>query len=146
MLVLLWEPCNGRWQLQRVGAVGFRCENSSNPDPDRPECGTPEALLEPLRGWTGQREILRPQPGALASVEVTSPVTLDPHQLLHNDCSVVMPDGLLFSVPSVLPDGAFNLEIGGRLAADLFQQISIRFDALGDLTSWERCCFRPAAA
>lgn len=57
-----------------------------------------------------------------------------------------MPDGLLFSVPSVLPEGAFNLETGGRLAADLFQQISIRFDALGDLTSWERCCFRPAAA
>ena len=146
MLVLLWEPLNGRWQLQRVGAVDFRCQNSSNPEPDRPECGTPEALLQPLRGWTGQREILRPQPGAQASVEYASPVTLDPHQLLHNDCSAVMPDGLVFSVPSVLPEAAFSLEIGGRLAAELFQQISIHFDALGHLTRWERCCFRPAAA
>ena len=146
MLVLLWEPLNGRWQLQRVGAVGFRCQNSSNPEPDRPECGTPEALLQPLRGWTGQREILRPQPGALVSVEVTSPLTFDPHQLLHNDCSAVMPDCLVFSVPSVLPEAAFSLEIGGRLAAELFQQISIHFDALGHLISWERCCFRPAAA
>ena len=146
MLVLLWEPLNGRWQLQRVGAVGFRCQNSSNPEPDRPECGTPEALLQPLRGWTGQREILRPQPGALVSVEVTSPLTFDPHQLLHNDCSAVMPDGLVFSVPSVLPEAAFSLEIGGLLAAELFQQINIHFDALGHLISWKRCCFRPAAA
>ena len=146
MLVLLWEPLNGRWQLQRVGAVDFRCQNSSNPEPDRPECGTPEALLQPLRDWTGQREILRPQPGALVSVEVTSPLTFDPHQLLHNDCSAVMPDGLVFSVPSVLPEAAFSLEIGGRLAAELFQQITIRFDALGHLTRWERCCFRPVTA
>ena len=30
MLVLLWEPLDGNWRLQRVGAVGFRCLNSTD--------------------------------------------------------------------------------------------------------------------
>ena len=39
MLVLRWEPLDGRWLLQRVGSVGFRCLNSSDSEPDRPACG-----------------------------------------------------------------------------------------------------------
>ena len=34
MLVLLWEPLDGCWRLQRVGAVGFRCLNSPDPESD----------------------------------------------------------------------------------------------------------------
>ena len=70
----------------------------------------------------------------------------DPSQLLHNDCSAVMPDGLVFSVPSELPSEPFSLEIGCRLAASLFQQVSIHFAASGQLVAWERRCFQPAAA
>ena len=52
----------------------------------------------------------------------------------------------MFSVPSELPSAPFSLEIGGRLGADLFQQISIHFDASGQLMAWERRCFQPDSA
>ena len=70
----------------------------------------------------------------------------EPSQLLNNDCSAVMPDGLVFSVPSDLPSAPFSLEIGGRLGAALFQQISIHFDPSGQLMAWERRCFQPDLA
>ena len=53
-----------------------------------------------------------------------------------------MPDGLVFSVPEELPGGAFQLEIGGLLSAELFQQISIQVDADGRLITWERRRFQ----
>ena len=146
MLVLLWEPLDGNWLLQRVGAVGFRCLNSPDPEPDRPACGTPEALLAPVQGWSGERQMLRPQAGVNGKPEDAAPMLFDPSQLLHNDCSAVMPDGLVFSVPSEIPNQPFSLEIGGRLGAALFQQISIHFDASSQLMAWERRRFRPAAA
>ena len=144
MLVLLWEPRNGRWRLQRVGAVGFRCRLSPDPEPARPACGTPEALLDLVKGWSGERQTLRPQLGVNAEAEDAAPVVFDAHQFLHNDCSAVMPDGLVFSVPSEIPAEPFSLEIAGRLGAELFQQVSIHFDASGQLLAWERRCFRPA--
>ena len=81
-----------------------------------------------------------------AQVEHAAPVVFDPSQLLHNACSAVMPDGLVFSVPSEIPEQPFSLEIGGRLGAALFQQISIHFDSSGQLMAWERRCFRPDLA
>ena len=57
-----------------------------------------------------------------------------------------MPDGLVFSVPSEIPNEPFSLEIGGRLSPALFQQISIHFDVSGQLKAWERQRFRPVAA
>ena len=146
MLVLLWEPFDGLWRLQRVGAVGFRCLNSTDPEPDRPTCRTPEALLAPVQGWSGERQVLRPQAGVNGQAEEAAPLVFDPSQLLHNDCSAVMPDGLVFSVPSELPSETFSLEIGGRLGAALFQQISIHFDPSGQLRAWERRCFQPDLA
>ena len=146
MLVLLWEPLDCRWRLQRVGAVGFRCLNSSDREPDRPACGTPEALLAAVQGWSGERQMLRPQAGVNGQAEDAAPMVFEPSQLLQNDCSVVMPDGLVFSVPSEIPEQPFSLEIGGRLGAALFQQISIHFDGSGQLMAWERRRFQPAAA
>ena len=58
----------------------------------------------------------------------------------------MLSDGLVFSVPEQVPEGAFQLQIGARLAADLFQQISILFDAEGRLTAWERRRFQPQPA
>ena len=90
--------------------------------------------------------MLRPQAGVNGKPEDAAPMLFDPSQLLHNDCSAVMPDGLVFSVPSELPSEPFSLEIGGCLGDALFQQISIHFDASGQLMAWERRRFRPAAA
>ena len=145
MLVLLWEPFDGRWRLQRVGAVGFRCLNSSNPESDRPACETTGALLAPMLGWSGERHTLRPQPGVNGQAENAAPTVFEPSQLLHNDCSAAMPDGLVFSVPSEISEQTFSLEIGGHLSAELFQQISIHFDASGKLRAWERRLFRKGA-
>ena len=57
-----------------------------------------------------------------------------------------MSDGLVFSVPSEIPQQPFSLEIGARLGVALFQQISIHFDASGQLMAWERRRFWPDAA
>ncbi|WP_255476987.1 hypothetical protein [Synechococcus sp. A15-60] len=145
MLVLLWEPHDDAWRLQAVGAVAFRCRDAADLEPERPTCGTPEALLEPLRGWSGYAESLRPQPGVMARASDPQSVVFEPDQLLRHDCSAVMPDGLAFSVPECLPDAAFTLEIGARLGADRFQHVSIRFDADGRLLRWDRSSFQPAS-
>ena len=146
MLVLLWEALDGRWRLQRIGAVGFRCLNCSDPEPERAACATAEALLAPMQGWRGERQILRPQAGVNGQAATAAPLVFEPSQLLRNDCSAAMPDGLVFSVPSEIPEAPFSLEIGGHLSTELFQQISIHFDASGQLKAWERRRFRPAAA
>ena len=95
-----------------------------------------------MQGWSGKRQMLRPQAGVNGQAEDAAPLVFDPSQLLHNDCSAVMPDGLVFSVPSELPNQPFSLEIGGRLGAALFQEISIHFDSSGQLMAWERRCFQ----
>ena len=88
----------------------------------------------------------RPQAGVNGQAEDAAPLVFDPSQLLHNDCSAVMSDGLVFSVPSEIPQQPFSLEIGGRLGAALFQQISIHFDSSGQLMAWERRRFQPDLA
>ena len=99
-----------------------------------------------MQGWSGERQMLRPHAGVNGQAEDATPLVFDPSQLLHNDCSAVMPDGLVFSVPSELPREPFSLEIGGSLGAALFQQISIHFDGSGQLKAWERRCFQPDPA
>ena len=147
MLVLIWELEEpSRWCLNAVGAVGFRCRLASTAEPARPMCGTPEELLAPLAGWSGRVERLLPQPGVDGQAEAGETELFRPDQLLRHDCSAVLSDGLVFSVPERLPEGAFQLQIGARLAADLFQQISILFDAEGRLTAWERRRFQPQPA
>ena len=143
MLVLMWELVDAQWLLQTVGAVAFRCLNATKLESQRPTCGTPETLLQPLRGWPGQCEILHPQSGVNGWITAPVPVVFDPEQLLGPSCSAVMPDGLVFSVPEQLPSRAFRLEVGGLLGTDLFQQISIVLDASGRLNRWERRRFQP---
>ena len=90
--------------------------------------------------------MLRPQSGVNGKSKDAAPVVFEPSQLLHNDCSAVMPDGLVFSVPSEIPTEPFTLEIGGRLGTETFQQISIHFDASAQLKAWEHKRFQPDAA
>ena len=143
MLVLLWEPFDGRWRCNAQGG-GLPLFKQLNPEPDV-RMRNNGALLAPMQGWSGERHTLRPQPGVNAKAENAAPVVFEPSQLLHNDCSAAMPDGLVFSVPSEIPEQTFSLEIGGHLSADLFQQISIHFDESGQLRAWERRLFRNGA-
>ena len=143
MLVLLWEPDGTSWSLQRVGAVAFRCRHAPASELTRPTCGTPEALLTPLRGWTGTRQSLVPTPGVDGRISASEPVVFAPELFLRHACSAVFPDGLVASVPERLPEGSFQLEVGGLLAPDRFQQISLQFNADGRLIRWERRCFQP---
>ena len=142
MLVLLWEWTDSHWCLHTVGAVAFRCRQSMEMEQVRPVPDSAAALLEPLRGWRGTAEQLRPQQGTDGRVRLLGSTTFAPEQLLRSSCSAVMPDGLVFSVPEELPGGAFQLEIGGLLSAELFQQISIQVDADGRLITWERRRFQ----
>lgn len=143
MLVLIWMRSSDQWLLKLAGAVGFRCQDAQIHEPERPTCGTPNALLEPLRGWCGSKQRLIPKVGVHAQASVPEPLQFDPEQLLIHPCSVVMPDGMVFSVPEQLPRGEFRLEVGGLLGPELFQQVSIVFNASGQLAAWERRRFQP---
>ena len=143
MLVLIWEPVAGDWCLQSIGAVGFRCRNVVHVEPERRMWSTAESLLESMRGWPGRVETFAPSPGNSGWVSEPRTGVFAPDQFLRHGCSAAMPDGLVFSVPEQLPKAAFQLEIGGLLGAELFQQISILFDADGLLTAWERRRFKP---
>ena len=138
MLVLIWEPVGTRWRLQSVGAVGFRCRKTSAPEPERPAFRTPEAMLAPLQDCSGVAETFRPQPGCIGQVSAPQPTVFVPDQFMRNDQTAVMQDGLIFSVPEYLPDASFQLEIGGLLGVQLFQQLSIVFDDKSRLAAWER--------
>ena len=142
MLVLLWEWTDGHWCLQTVGAAAFRCRQSREVEQSRAVPDSLQELLEPLTGWQGTVEQLRPQTGTAGRVRWLGSTEFAPEQLLRSSCSAVMPDGLVFSVPEVLPEGAFQLEIGGLLSAESFQQITIEVDADGRLISWERRRFQ----
>ena len=87
MLVLIWEPVAMRWCLQVVGAVGFRCRKAAKPELERTACGTPEVMLEPLRGWSGTVETFRPQPGFIG--QMSAPRLWDPPNPTHllHQCS-----------------------------------------------------------
>ena len=123
--------------------MGFRCLDAVVHEPERPTCGTPSALLEPLRGWPGSIQRLIPAVGVQVQASDPEPLQFAPEQLMIHPCSVVMPDGLVFSVPEQLPHGNFRLEVGGLLGAEIFQQVSILFNASGELTAWERRRFQP---
>lgn len=143
MLVLIWTRSADQWVLQVAGAVGFRCQTAAVQEPERPTGGTAEAMLEPLRGWHGRVQRLMPAVGVEVQPTTQQELRFDPKQLLIHPCSVAMPDGLVFSVPEQLPGTAFRLEVGGLLGPQLFQQVSILFDASGELSAWERRMFHP---
>ena len=138
MLVLIWEPVGTRWRLQLVGTVGFRCRMAPAPEPERPAFRTAEAMLAPLQGCSGVAETFRPQPGCIGQVSTPQPTVFIPDQFMRYERTAVTQAGLIFSVPEYLPEGSFQLEIGGLLGVGLFQQLSILFDANSRLSAWER--------
>lgn len=164
MLVLLWGRREGgvsgasensragvadgeacRWRLDAVGAVPFRCSLAEHPDPPRPTPAGAGTLLEPMRGWRGWLETLVPgdwpaDPPPPQPCEPFAPEAFALHPL-----TAAFADGLVCSVPEWLPAGAFQLQVGCSTAPDAFQQLSLHFEANGELSRWERRRFRAGA-
>lgn len=141
MLVLLWSRClqaeRMRWRLDAVGAVAFRCQQGAEPDPPRPTPLSAAELLEEQRGWSGSLETLVPlqwpqQSPAPVPAEPYAPEAFAIHPL-----TAAFADGLVCSVPEQLPEGAFSLQVGCRIAPDRFQQLSLRIGGDGRLSCWE---------
>ncbi|MEB3307376.1 MAG: hypothetical protein VKK98_04395 [Cyanobacteriota bacterium] len=159
MLVLLWgrrdrdadTPGQGSpsWQLDAVGAVPFRCSLAAAAEPPRPQRPWQELLAE-QRGWPGLLERLEPGVWPCHDPQPECCTPFNPGVFLEKLPGGGLPlvagcvDGLVFAVPEWLPAGAFDLQVGCRLAADRFDLISITFGADQRLQAWERRRFRPA--
>ncbi len=145
MLVLLWSPQAGvgdPWRLDAVAAVAFRCARRAPADPPRPRIPV-DALLDSLQGWSGRLETLHPRAWP---ADAPAAVPCDPFRIAdfaRHPLTAGFEDGLICSVPEVLPEGGFRLEVGCRMAPDHFQQLSLVFDAERRLQVWERRRFRP---
>ncbi|MFM7676764.1 MAG: hypothetical protein ACKO5F_14570 [Synechococcus sp.] len=147
MLVLLYGPRSEdegvRWSLDAVAAVPFRCrEQSGREDPPRPSASAWEPLLAEQEGWPGQLERLEPHRWPEQDPE---PKTYEPFSAAGFAChplTVGFADGLVCSVPEVLPAGAFTLQVGCRLAPHRFHQVSLVFDGEQRLRAWELRRFR----
>lgn len=146
MLVLLWgrrdSPEGCRWRLDALGAVAFRDSLADPPDPARPDPGEALALLDSQRGWAGSLETLVPHqwPADPPAPQPCAP--FDPEAFGRYPLTAAFADGLVCSLPEWLPQGAFTLQVGCRLASDRFDQLSLQVDGQGQLTAWERRSFR----
>jgi len=146
MLVLLWgrrdSAAGPRWRLDALGAVAFRDSLVDHPDPARPDPGSFQALLESQRGWSGSLETLLPHQWPADPPPVQPCAPFEPQDFALHPLTAAFADGLVCSVPEWLPQGAFVLQVGCRLAPERFDQISLRVDAEGRLSAWERRRFR----
>jgi len=145
MLVLLWAPqadAGDPWQLDAVAAVAFRCSRSTPPEPPRPKAPVATLLAE-VEGWPGRLETLEPHHWPVSDPDPVACAPFRPADFARHPLTAGFTDGLVCSVPEVLPVGAFRLEVGCRMAHDRFQQLSLVFDGDRRLRQWERRRFRP---
>ncbi|MBC1261293.1 hypothetical protein FQK07_08395 [Synechococcus sp. BSF8S] len=148
MLVLLYAPLAAApgdppgWRLQSLGVVPFRCGLAPEPDPPRPAASDWRALLAEQEGWPGELERLEPHRWPAADGEPQPCEPFHGSQFSSNDLTAGFADGLLCSLPEQLPEGAFALQVGCRLDADHFQQVSLTYDTKQRLTAWELRRFR----
>lgn len=145
MLVLLWSPEAGAgdpWRLDAVGAVAFRCTRSAIVDPPRPQRPV-ASLLADVEGWAGQLEALHPHRWPADDPAPVACGPFRPAEFARHPLTAAFADGLVCSVPEVLPAAAFRLEVGCRMAPDHFEQLSLVFDDERRLQAWERRRFRP---
>ncbi|MCP9886877.1 hypothetical protein KBY96_02865 [Cyanobium sp. ATX 6A2] len=146
MLVLLYAPVGSgealRWQLDALAAVAFRCSLSSPADPPRPPATAWRQLLAEQEGWPGSVERLEPHRWP---AEDPPPQPCAPFRAAHfalHERTAGFADGLVCSLPEQLPAGAFVLQVGCRLDAERFHQVSLRFDGDQRLAAWELRRFR----
>ena len=138
MLVLLWGRTDANhWRLNAVGAVPFRCSMSPNPEPPRSTPG-PSELLEQVRGWPGLCESLEPGawPAEAPTPEPCAPFAPEAFATA-GALTAAFADGLVCSVPELLPAGAFALHVGCLLSPHQFTQVSLLFDNSQQLSRWE---------
>lgn len=146
MLVLLYGPHGSgegqRWQLDAVAAVAFRCSLTSPADPQRPAAGDWDRLLAEQEGWPGSLERLEPHrwPAEHPPAEPCAP--FQPAHFALHPCTAGFADGLVCSVPELLPAGSFVLQVGCRLDPHTFHQLSLRFGTDQRLAAWELRRFR----
>ena len=142
MLVLLWDR-QSAWRLSAVAAVAFRCALSEPVEPARSPLRA-DQLLAAVEGWPGNAEILQPGQWPDHDPDPQPAAPFDPAVFSAAGPCVALADQLVFAVPDVLPDGAFRLEAGCLLSPQLFQQISLGFNAEQRLVGIERRRFSPA--
>ena len=143
MLVLIWIEQENRWHLDAISAVPFRCARSMTTEPYRRIDGLPaQQQLAELIGWHGELEQLSPGANGLPSTPVTAePFAIENFQ--RHDITAAFSDGLICSIPETIPEGAFTLEVGCRVTADRFQQLSLIYDDEHRLHHWQRRTYRP---
>ena len=143
MLVLIWIEQENRWHLDAISAVPFRCARSMTTEPYRRIDGLPaQQQLAELIGWHGELEQLSPGANGLPSTPVTAePFAIENFQ--RHDITAAFSDGLICSIPETIPEGAFTLEVGCRVTADRFQQLSLVYDDEHRLHHWQRRTYRP---
>jgi hypothetical protein len=147
MLVALWLPQPAApegarpWRLEQLAVTPFRCSLGAQ-DPPRFPVAQPQAFLEQLRGWRGERERLRPGGGPDHEVPAQACEPFEPAGFSAAGLTAGFADGLVASLPEWLPQDAFSLEVGALLAPDLFTRIRVLFDAAGRLEAWERLRYR----
>ena len=92
-------------------------------------------------GWHGVLEQLYPGADGLPSAPVASePFAVGNFQ--RYGITAAFSDGLICSVPEIIPERAFTLEVGCRVASDRFQQLSLIYDDEHRLHHWERRTYR----
>jgi hypothetical protein len=102
------------------------------------------AALKEMEGWSGEEERLEPgeELGQEARSRPCGPFRLE--DFACHSLTAGFDDGLVASLPEVLPSGAFRLEVGARLEPERFTRISVVFGAGGELQAWERRRYHPA--
>lgn len=141
MLVLLYAPLptaqGPRWQLDAVAAVPFRCQLAGPLDPPRPAATDWRRLLAEQQGWEGSLQRLEPGAWPGEDRESLGCPPFRSADFARHQLTAGFADGLVCSLPEVLPAGEFVLEVGCRLDAGRFHQLSLRFNAAQRLTAWE---------
>jgi hypothetical protein len=112
------------------------------PDPPRPAASDWPALLGEQEGWPGELERLEPMrwPAVDPAPQPCEPFRSS--RFSRNTLTAGFDDGLVCSLPDQLPQGAFELQVGCRLDADHFRQVSLIYDTQQRLTAWELRRFR----
>jgi hypothetical protein len=127
--------------LDSVGATPFRCQLGCVVG-ERKRVGSVPDLLKSLQGWQGERLSFGPQ--APLDERRQPSGAFDPLPFTSGGVSAVLPDNLVFAAPDTVPQGRpFDLVLGCLQTDSLFKQVTIAFDAQGELTSWSLDEYRP---
>ena len=146
MLIALWLPhvtaTETEWRLDQLAITPFRC-TLAVVDPPRAPAGDAMAALQRMEGWSGQLERLEPGIPAGVGEDPRPCSAFRVEDFARHPLTAGFEDGLVASLPEVLPSAAFRLEVGALLEPGHFTRVSVLFDGRGELTAWERRQYSP---